>query len=121
MLKHNLILVVLSRDQIEKAKEVNGKHKQITHALICGSHGQIFGTERHCRKYYSVWVNIFPYLFDKEIETKSYEIPDFESTFNLVNKLIALHDPLEKDDNLDYLVQGKITKKKKGFFARIFS
>lgn len=120
-MKHNLILVVLTQDQIEKAKEVNGRRKQFTHALICGPYGQIFGTEKHCRKYYSVWVNIFPHLFDKGIETESYEISDFKSTFNLVNKLIEIHDPLEKDANPAYRELEKITKKKKGFFARIFN
>ena len=78
-MKHNLVLVTLNQDQIDKAKEVNGKRKQITHALICGPHGQIFGTEKQCRKYYSAWVNTFPYLFDKGVEYNEYEISKYEA------------------------------------------
>ena len=119
-MKHNLVLVTLNQDQINKAKNVNGKRKQISHALICGPHGQIFGTEKQCRKYYSVWVNIFPHLFDKGIETDEYEVSNYESTFDLVNKLIKLHDPLEKAANPLYQEMKKLTQKKKGFLSRLF-
>ena len=53
--KHNLTLVTLTPNQILRAKEVNGKRKQITHALICGPYGQRFGTERQCLKYFNGW------------------------------------------------------------------
>lgn len=39
-MKEKLILVTLNKEQIEKAKEVNGDRKKITHALLCGSSGQ---------------------------------------------------------------------------------
>ena len=101
MARYPLILVTLSPEQIEKAKEINGKRKQITHALLCGPYGQMFGTEKQCLKYWSAWrpenrVEIspghyramFPNLFDRSVVTNKYEISDFESTFNLVNELI---------------------------------
>ena len=40
-MRHDLVLVPLSRDQIAKAKEAHGKRKRITHALLCGPHGQL--------------------------------------------------------------------------------
>ena len=121
-MKSNLVLVTLNEDQVDKAKNVNGKRKQISHALICGPHGQIFGTEKQCRKYFSVWVDIFPLLFDKALETDDYEISNYESDFNLVNKLIELHKPLEKAVNPVYQEMEKLTKdqKKKGLFSRLF-
>ena len=101
-MKHNLTLVTLTPDQIVKAKEVNGARKKITHALVCGPYGQIFGTESQCRKYFAAWdpaykievgpgkLNaIFPKLFNKAVETEEFEITNFETTFDLVNILIA--------------------------------
>ena len=87
-----LILVRLSKDQIERAKEVNGRRKQITHALLCGPHGQLFGTEIHCRKYYAAWKTIFPKLFPGHFETDDWEIADYESTFGLVERLIEAEE-----------------------------
>ncbi|AQT62337.1 hypothetical protein [Cellvibrio sp. PSBB023] len=122
-MKYNLTLVTLNESQIEKAKEINGRRKTITHALICGPHGQIFGTETYCRKYYSVWCKIFPYIFDKSIEVCEHEISNYETTFNLVNKLIEIHDPLEKAANpvwqeIESIRENK--KPKKGFISRLF-
>lgn len=87
-----VILVELTADQIEKAKEINGGVKKITHALVCGRYGQIFGTEKQCRKYYSAWSRIFPKLFDGGEERKGYEPSSYESTFDLVNILISEND-----------------------------
>lgn len=95
-MKHVITLVQLSTEQIALAKEANGQRKEMTHGLVCGPHGQLFGTEKKCRKYYSAWVKIFPYLFEKGIETKKFNIPDYRETFNLVNLLIELHTPLER-------------------------
>jgi len=47
-MKHNLTLVVLTPEQIARAKAANGNRKRITHALVCGPYGQMFGTERPC-------------------------------------------------------------------------
>lgn len=99
-MKHNLTLVTLSDEQVAKAKVANGPRKRITHALICGPLGQMFGTEKQCLKYWIAWDpnpewragGIFPTLFDEAVKTDKYEISDFEHTFNLVNKLIALQD-----------------------------
>lgn len=87
-----LTLVTLSPAQIAKAKEVNGTRKQITHALICGPYGQIFGTEKQCLKYFLVWVDIFPELFSKKVRTDIYEIADFKTTSRLVYKLIEAQE-----------------------------
>lgn len=104
-MKHNLTLVTLSAEQIVKAKAANGPRQRITHALICGPYGQMFGTEKQCLKYWLAWDPnrgvevslgnfraIFPDLFDRAVRAKRYEISDFEHTFNLVNKLNALQD-----------------------------
>lgn len=90
-----VILVELSSEQIEKAKEINGSGNKITYAVICGRYGQIFGTEKQCRKYYSAWSRIFPELFDGGEESISYEPPRYESTLNLVNILIAENDKIK--------------------------
>ena len=94
--KHNLLLVSLNPEQITKAKEANGSRKSITHALVCGPYGQIFGTEKQCLKYYAVWLEVFPLLFAIRKKTKRYALKDFNNTFNLANKLIEAHDALEK-------------------------
>ena len=94
--KSPLILVELDADQIRRARRVNGERKRITHALLCGPHGQIFGTEKQCRKYFWAWDpekgKVFRYLFSRAREARRYEITDYLTTFNLVNKLIAAED-----------------------------
>lgn len=91
-----LILVALDADQIRHAKRANGQRKRITHALLCGPYGQIFGTEKQCRKYFWAWDpnkgNVFPHLFSRAREARRCEITDYRTTFNLVNKLIAVED-----------------------------
>lgn len=97
-----LILVALTPDQIARAKEANGQRKRITHALLCGPYGQLFGTEKQCRKYFTVWNPapgkfraIFPHVFSKAIETDTHEIVDFTSTDDLVSILIEVEDEAE--------------------------
>ena len=90
--KQPLVLVTLNEDQIALAKAANGSRKRITHALICGSYGQLFGSERQCLKYYSAWKEIFPRLFSRAIQTSTFEIADFDSTFDLVTNLINAND-----------------------------
>ena len=95
--KYNLILVKLNKKQIEKAKLVNGKYpEQITHALLCGPYGQILGSEDHCLKYYSAWLEVFPYLFAKRKKVKRAKIINYKTTFNLVDDLIAVQDALSE-------------------------
>ncbi|WP_211828654.1 hypothetical protein [Kistimonas asteriae] len=120
-MKHKLVLVTLNDKQIELAKAANGVKKIITHALICGPHGQLFGTEKFCRRYYTAWINVFPHLFDSAVETDTHEIIEYESTFDLVTKLIDIHDPLEKAANplLQEFEKSK-DRKNKGFFSRLF-
>ena len=99
--KYNLIMVKLDPNQVTKAKNTNGARKRITHALLCGPYGQMFGTEKQCLKYFTAWdpqnrievspgkfKAIFPTLFDKAVRTDKYHIANYKSTFNLVMKLI---------------------------------
>ena len=89
-------LVALNCEQIAKAKRTNGERKQFTHAVVCGEYGQIFGTEKYCRKYFAAWSEIFPHLFSGGEEVENMEITNFENTSELVVILINAHDPLEK-------------------------
>ena len=104
-MKHDLTFVTLSPEQIAKAKEENGTRKQITHALICGPHGQMFGTEAQCLKYWEAWNPrqkievskgkfraIFPDVFRRAVKTANYPISNFATTFDLVNILMDLQD-----------------------------
>lgn len=91
-----VVLVELNPDQIEKSKEINGSGKKITHAVICGRYGQIFGTEKQCREYYSAWSGMFPELFEGGEEKKDFEPSNYESTFDLVNILIAENDKRQR-------------------------
>ena len=93
-MNHRLVLVTLTPDQVAKAKQANGKRKKITHALVCGPYGQIFGTEKFCLKYFDVWVEIFPLLFSRRVKTGRHRITNFKSTSNMVTKLIEVHDSL---------------------------
>lgn len=122
-MKHNLTLVQLSDDQITLAKEANGLRKQITHGLICGPYGQRFGTEKQCRKYYSAWEKTFPCLFDKGVVTNNFAIINYQETFNLVNILIELHDPLEKANrpSLNALHTQEKKKPANGVFSRLWA
>ena len=101
-MKVNLVLVKLNPHQISRAKEANGSRKRITHALICGPYGQMFGTEKQCLKYFTVWdpayrievapgkfKAMFPGLFGEAVRTDKYEIIEYKSTWGLTEKLIA--------------------------------
>lgn len=92
--KHDLILVSLNRKQIEAAQRANGTRGKITHALLCGPYGQMFGTEEFCRKYYSVWVENFPLLFGKRKKVKRARISDYEHTPELVTDLFEAQDAI---------------------------
>lgn len=120
-MQHDLILVNLNTEQISLAKEANGLRKEITHGLICGPHGQIFGTEQQCRKYYTAWTKVFPYLFSKGVEVNKFEIIEYKTTFNLVNILIELHDPLENTSRPNHKNTPKQNKKKSNLISRIWT
>lgn len=94
---HSLILVVLTPAQIERAKDANGRRKRITHAVLCGPYGKMFGTEIQCLKYFRAWdpdrlQPIFPSLFDRAVVTSHHEITDFHTTPDLVMRLIEAED-----------------------------
>ncbi len=114
----HLLLVKLNPEQIAKAKEVNGDRKKITHALLCGESGQIFGTEKYCTKYYSVWKDIFPLIFDKSSVSDDCTITEFESTFDLVNILGEKHDSLKSKISS---VSSEKKENKKSLWAKLFS
>ena len=99
-MKHNLTLVVLTPEQIARAREANGRRKRITHALVCGPYGQLFGTERRCGKYFTLWdpdrrIEVapgkfqapFPDLFDQAVKTTAYAISDYRTTPDLATRL----------------------------------
>ena len=126
-MQHNLTLVKLDPDQISRAKKANGSRKRITHALICGPHGQMFGTEKQCLKYFTVWDPayrfevrpgrfgaMFPNLFDKAVKTNEYKIVDYKTTWGLTEKLIKASESVPRKASSTRL------KKRKGFLDRIF-
>ena len=90
--KQPLVLVKLDPAQKKRAKEVNGTRKRITHALICGQYGRIYGTEQRCLKYYTIWGSSFSSLFSKPLRTDSYEIDIFTSSYNLEGRLYEARD-----------------------------
>lgn len=100
-MKHNLTLVVLTPEQIARAKEANGGRKRITHALVCGPYGQMFGTEQQCLKYFTLWdpdhrIEVAPgkfqallaVLFDRAVKTTAYAISDYRTTPDLAIRLM---------------------------------
>jgi hypothetical protein len=121
-MENSLILIALSEEQISKAKAVNGQRKKITHALLCGSYGQMFGTEKQCSKYYNVWKDIFKDLFAESKTVQVCDVIHYESTFDLVNILISASD--KKKQAINFIKPAKNQKpqprEKKGFWARIF-
>ena len=133
-MKYNPTLVKLTPDQILRAKEANGKRKRITHALICGPYGQMFGTEKQCLERFTVWdpayrrfevapgrfESMFPGLFDKAVRTDKFEIIDYKSTWGLTEKLIEASESAPRSRNVQSPVKTK-TKKQGGFFSRLFS
>lgn len=94
--RYDLVLTALTSEQIRRAKEANGKRRRITHALICGPYGQMFGTENECWKYYATWREIFPELFEQAYQLlvidDSEFAGDFESTGGLVLILMDVAD-----------------------------
>ena len=103
MPREKLLLVALNDEQIVAAKAANGSKKQITHGLICGKYGQIFGTENQCRKYFEGWGVNFRRLFEPGEIREHIEIHDFASTFNLVERLLQANRPLEQQENAERL------------------
>ena len=99
-MKHNLTLVILTPEQIARARAANGSRKRITHALVCGPYGQMFGTERQCLKYFTAWDPghrievapgqfraLFADLFDQAVKTTAYAIRDYRTTPDLAARL----------------------------------
>jgi len=116
-MENDLILISLSTDQIYKAKEVNGKRKQITHALVCGKYGIMFGTEKQCRKYYSAWKEIFKHLFGRCYEAENYSFSTYKCSGNVVMDLIDESDKLKP--KIDFLEE-VVKKEKKSFWSKFF-
>ncbi|MCE2029296.1 hypothetical protein [Sessilibacter corallicola] len=128
--KQPVILVKLNEDQIKRAKEANGPRLRITHALLCGKYGQIFGTENQCRKYYNSWGprKLFPHILGDAYETDDQSISNYETTDELVTVLIKANDPIERKMQfekigIDYdkwAENGEIKTKKRSLLSRIF-
>jgi len=102
-MKHNLTLVILTREQIARAREANGRRKRITHALVCGPYGQMFGTERQCLKYFTPWdpghrIEVAPGqywaliadLFDRAVTTTAYALRVYRTIPDLAARLMEV-------------------------------
>jgi hypothetical protein len=113
----DLVLVSLNDDQISKAKEASGKRKLITHALVFGKYGTMFGTEKQCRKYYSAWKEIFKSLFGSCYETDNYDLKTYKCSGNVVMNLIAESDKSKPNITL---TENAPKSKKKGFWSKLF-
>ena len=100
-MKHNLTLVILTPEQIARARAANGNRKRITHALVCGPYGQMFGTERQCLKYFAAWDPghrievapgqfraLFADLFEQAVKTTAYAFSNYRTTPDLVARLL---------------------------------
>ena len=100
-MKHNLTLVILTPEQIARAREANGWRKRITHALVCGPYRQTFGTERQCVEYFTLWDPdhrievasgqyraLFADLFDRAVKTTAFPIGDYRTTPALATRLM---------------------------------
>ena len=144
-MKCNLTLVTLTPEQVSQAKEANGKRRRITHALVCGPYGQIFGTEKQCLKYFEVWdpayrfevspgkyKSMFPRLFDEAVKTDKFDIIDYTTTPNLVGKLFETSDRAKSQTKArtDSGARSKSTSKtpvstktvkRRGFLSQLFS
>lgn len=116
-MENDLVLVALGAEQIAKAKEANGKRKQITHALVVGSYGVMFGTEKQCMKYYSVWSNIFKDLFGRCYETDQYHLSTYTCSGNVVISLIDESD--RRKPKIDFLEEA-VKREKRSFWSRLF-
>ncbi|QPR53239.1 hypothetical protein [Aeromonas allosaccharophila] len=116
-MENELVLVALDAEQIDKAKDENGKRKQITHALVVGNYGVMFGTEKQCMKYYSVWKDIFKDLFGKSYETDQYYLTTYKSSGKVVMDLIEESD--RRKPKIDFIEEA-MKREKKGFGAKLF-
>lgn len=114
-MESDLVLVALDADQIYEAKEANGKRQQITHALVVGKHGVMFGTEKQCMKYYSAWKDIFKGLFKRCYETDRYSLSTYMCSGNVVMNLI---EESEKDKPKIDFIGEQAEREKKGFWSK---
>lgn len=116
-MENDLVFVALDAEQIAKAKAENGQRKRITHALVVGSYGVMFGTEKQCLKYYSVWKDIFKDLFGKCYETDQYNLTTYTSSGNVVMDLIEESD--RRKPKIDFIEEA-VKREKKGFWSKLF-
>lgn len=112
---NDLVLVALDAEQIAKAKEENGQRKRITHALVVGKYGVMFGTEKQCMKYYSVWQDIFKDLFGKCYETDQYHLNTYTSSGNVVMDLIE--ESNRRKPKIDFIEEA-VKREKRGFWSK---
>lgn len=123
-MKDKVKLIRLSSDQISQAKKANGESLQITHAVVCGEYGQLFGTEKQCRKYYSAWSSIFPHIFSGGEEIEQFKFVTYKTTPELVMVLIDCHDPMEKTVKMGKMASKSQSPKRgstrrKGFLTKL--
>jgi len=113
---NDLVLVDLNANQIAAAKETNGKRKQITHALVVGNYGVMFGTEKQCMKYFSVWKDIFNDLFGKCYETCQSNLVTYTCSGDVIMDLIEESD--KRKPKVDFIEEA-MGCEKKGFCPKL--
>lgn len=116
-MENDLVLVTLKTEQIAKAKEENGKRRQITHAVVVGNYGIMFGSEKQCTKYYSVWKNIFKDLFGNCYETDDYHLANYTDSGNVVMDLIEESE--RRKPKIEFIEEA-VKREKKGFWSKLF-
>ena len=85
----SLIMAALDDEQVAKAKQANGKNRRITHVVICGDYGRVFGTYNQCARHFSFFKNTFKKLFFEAKIVDSCRINDYQDTFEIENVLFA--------------------------------
>ena len=89
----DLVLVKLNEEQRRWARDARPTSKKnITHAVLCGPYGQLFGTEIQCRDKFDLWRIVFKRLFRRAYESDNCVLTDYTSTADLVAILIDEDD-----------------------------
>ncbi|WP_166018187.1 hypothetical protein [Cobetia sp. MB87] len=91
-----VILVALNDEQKAEAVQAQSSRKKITHAVVCGDYGTIFGTEKYCLKYFHAWSSIFPNIFSGGEFSDSFQFVTYQPTYELVNILMVANDEAKK-------------------------
>ena len=96
----SLIMATLTNEQIVKAKRYNGKGRRMTHVIICGEYGKVFGTEIQCLRLFSILKNTFRKLFSDVKIIESCQLTTYKETKNIEDVLFSkIYEKREKIEN----------------------